>query len=669
MDSVFLRDLAIVIAVAAATTLLCRALRQPVVIGYLLAGLIIGPHTPPFTLVHDLNSIHTMAELGLVILMFVLGLEFNLPKLRKVGVRAALATLFKIFGMLALGYAAGRWLGWDRNNSIYLGAILSISSTTIVVKVLHDMKLSRDDFAQTVFGILILEDIAAVVILTVLSGLGVRHETESLTVLRALTDVSFFVALFLIFGLGIVPRLLRWVGQFKSNEMLGLVALGLCLFSALAAKHFGFSVALGAFLMGAVIAASSEVEHIENWIHPIRDLFSAMFFISAGLLIDPQLLWSIKRPVLLITTITLAGKMLTGAVGSFLAGYPLKTSFRVGMTLTQIGEFSFVFAFLGMRTGLAADFLYPLSVAVSALTTLFTPYLIRYSDTALEGFMRIVPRSVAGPIERYEEYRERQQNRTEGIDVLSRYIWRLGICVVLLTAGFLLTRSVDNLISQDGAAPWVSMMVWAASWILQLPLVHAVAGYINHFLLLTLTEFTIRSRFSAFFQKVPIQRTYDISEGMIWTSLAVLWAMQPDLRGGGAVLASLAVMGLAALGLRRVLHIAYGKLEAFLDEIFGLASSEPLRRAAISVEGPGSLLNESIQRIVLKKGSPASHQSLRELRLREQTGASVIAIYRHGELTANPTPETVLHPSDVLVVLGDKDDCRKAEHFLAPAHD
>lgn len=666
MESILLRDLAVVISVAAATTLLCHRLRQPVVIGYLLAGLIIGPYTPPFTLIYDLHSIHTMAELGLVVLMFMLGLEFSLPKLRKVGTRSGLASVLEIFGMFALGFLVGHALGWDRHNSIYLGAILSISSTTIVVKVLTDLKLTQESFAQAVFGILIMEDIAAVVILTVLSGLGVRHENEGITVLRALIQVGFFVTLFLIIGLATIPRLLHWVGRFKSREILGLMAFGLCLSSALIAQRLGFSVAIGAFLIGAVIAASSEAESIESWIHPIRDLFSALFFVSAGLLIDPRVLWSIKGPVVLIAVITIVGQVLNGAIGSFVAGYSLKNSFKVGMTLAQIGEFSFVFASLGIRTGLGSDFLYPLAVGVSALTTIASPYLIRHSDHMVDLLMRWAPARLTRALEAYQTRRETQRENSRPTEVLSRYGWRLAMYAVLLAAGFLLTRAIDHAFALGTHARVITIGVWFAAWIVHLPLIHAVTGYINHFLLISMTELMVRTRAAGLFLKIPIQRTYDLMETFMWILIAVIWARQPAMVSGEGpdLYVLLGVMAVAVIGLRKGVQRVYSRLETLLDEIFGLATSEPLRRAALALESPQSLLNESIQRVLLKRSSAAVHQSLRALGLREQTGASVIAVYRHGKLNPNPSPETQLLPNDILVLLGNSDQCRRAQRYL-----
>jgi CPA2 family monovalent cation:H+ antiporter-2 len=667
VESLLLRDLAVVISVAAVMTWICHALRQPVVIGYLLAGVVIGPHTPPFSLVSNLTRIQTMADLGLVILMFALGLEFSLPKIRKVGAQSSLATGVEVLGMFGLGILTGHALGWGRINSIYLGAIISISSTTIIVKVLNDLKLSHERFAHSVFGILIMEDIAAVVLLTVLTGLGIRHENSGVTVIRALVQVGFFVTLFLVLGLATVPRLLRAVGRLESQEILGLIALGLCLSSAVLAQKAGFSVALGAFLMGAVVAASIEAETIENWIHPIRDLFSAIFFVSAGLLIDPKLLWALRGPVALISGVMILGQVVNGAIGLFIAGYSLKMSIRVGLTLAQIGEFSFVFASLGIRSGLASKYLYPVAVGVSALTSLVSPVLIRHSDRIVEGVLMLLPNRINRGLEAYQKRRELASENTRPVEILSKYGWRLVIYVVLLTAGFLMTKGLSHEIAHGKNKIEIVTTLWLVSWILQLPLIHAAAGYINHFLLLGMTELMVRTRAAGLFLKIPIQRTYELMETLFWIALALLWARQILLSGSGSALfySSLSIMGTAVLVFPKTIQQAYSRMESFLDETMGLATSEPLRRAALAVESPESLLNESIKRVMVRRGSPAANQSIRELRLRESAGASVIAVYRKGELNANPSPETTILPNDIIVLLGNAEQCRKAQRLLA----
>jgi CPA2 family monovalent cation:H+ antiporter-2 len=455
MEMHFLKDLAIVMFAAGAMTLLCHRLKQPVVIGYLLAGLFVGPYTPPVTLVSDLQSIHTMAELGLVFLMFALGLEFNLPKIRKVGMSAGLAVLLEVAGMMVIGYALGRAFGWSVTDSIFLGSILCISSTTIIVKVFMDFKMMQERFAQVVFGILVLEDIVAVAILSILSGLGTSGGPDAVVIVESFLRIGLFVTLFLVLGLLIIPRFIQWVGRFDSKEVLGVVTLGLCLGGAWLAASFNFSIALGAFLMGAVLAASKEIKHIEEWIHPVRDMFSAVFFVSAGMLIQPALLWEYKIPIVIITAVTIMGKVLSGTVGSFVAGYDVKTSARVGMSLAQIGEFSFVIASLGLSLRLTSDFLYPLAVTVSSLTTLATPYLIRHSDSAVDFFFGVLPAPLRVRLDRVQQRREKE-NQTQrlgrGTSIFSKYLVRFGVYAALLVFFVLSTQVVSGILGEATAS-------------------------------------------------------------------------------------------------------------------------------------------------------------------------------------------------------------------------
>ncbi len=648
---------------AAITTFLCHLLKQPVVIGYLLAGVIAGPHTPPFSLIKDVHSIHTMAELGLVFLMFALGLEFNLAKLRKVGTSAALATVLEVIGMMAVGVLLGRFFGWNQRDSFILGAILSISSTTIIVKVLMDLKLLKEEFSQVVFGILILEDIVAIVMLTLISGLGAHGSVEGSSALMALVQVCFFVVLFLVIGLTLVPRLVRWVGHLHSREMLGITALGLCLASALLANHFGYSVALGGFLMGSIIGVSSEIDAIEEWIHPIRDMFSAIFFVSAGLLIDPAILWTYKVPILIITVVTILGKTFSGSLGSLLAGFPLRTSLKVGMSLAQIGEFSFVIASVALKTKLASEFLYPLAVAVSGVTTLCTPYLIRSSDVLSNQILS----GEGGPIKRwltrYERWVTDLKSGPSGESrIFARYLVRLLLYVILYVA----ILQVCPLIAR--ALPGVMPMIvfWSVTAIAALPFMFGVARYSNHFLLLALTEATIRLKASRLLMILPINRLYNIAETLMLAALGggLLIQARPYLVERESLLIVAAIMiVLATLG-RSWMERAYRFLERLLDEAIGLASSEPLRRAALAVEASSGALNESVERLWLEKRFKAVHQTIRSLGLREKTGASLIAIYRGGTLTANPSPEWVLLANDIVVILGNKVEREKARLLL-----
>ncbi len=400
----FLQDLAVVMMIAAVVTILFRQMKQPVVLGYILAGVIIGPHTPPFPLIADKHTIETLSELGVIFLMFSLGLEFSLKKLTKVGATALIAASAEIVLMIWAGYHLGQSFGWGMMDSVFLGAILSISSTTIIIKALEEIGKTKEKFAQMIFGILIVEDILAILMIAMLSGFATTGSLAAGDVALTVGKLSTFLGGLLIFGLILVPRLLNWVAKFKSNEMLLVTVIGLCLGVSLLAVKLGYSVALGAFIIGAIIAEARHIAHIETLMHPVRDLFSAVFFVSIGLLIDPKVLVDQWVPILIITAVVVVGKVLTCGLGTFVAGNDLKSSMRVGMGLAQIGEFSFIIAALGLSLKVTSGFLYPIAVAVSALTTLLTPYLIRSSDSVVGGISRMMPAGLMNALDAYTNW-------------------------------------------------------------------------------------------------------------------------------------------------------------------------------------------------------------------------------------------------------------------------
>ena len=388
----FIQDLAVIMLVAGVVTILFHRLRQPVVLGYIVAGFIIGPHTPPFGLIHDEDTIKTLAELGVIFLMFCLGLEFSLRKLFQVGATAFIAAFLEIVLMIWIGFEIGRFFEWSTMDSLFLGAILAISSTTIIVKALGDLKMKNERFAQLIFGVLIVEDILGIGIIALLSGIAVSGSVETGEVFSTVGKLSLFMIVALVVGILLVPRLLAYVAKFESNEMLLVTVLGLCFGFCLLVVKLEYSMVLGAFLIGAIMAESRQLVQIERLIEPVRDMFSAIFFVAIGLLIDPKILVEYAWPIALITVAVVLGKMFSCGMGAFIAGNDGRTSLRVGMGLSQIGEFSFIIAALGMTLKVTSDFLYPVAVAVSAITTLLTPYLIRAADPLSQHLAAMIRR-------------------------------------------------------------------------------------------------------------------------------------------------------------------------------------------------------------------------------------------------------------------------------------
>ncbi|HEY5929405.1 MAG TPA: cation:proton antiporter [Burkholderiales bacterium] len=400
----FIQDLAVTMMVAGIVTILFHRFRQPVVLGYIVAGIIIGPYTPPFQLIEDRETIQTLAELGVVFLLFSLGLEFSLRKLSRVGPTAFVAAFSEIVLMIWIGYEIGQFFDWSTMDSVFLGAMLAISSTTIIVKALDELKMKRERFAQLIFGILIVEDILAIGMIALLSGIAISGSVNAEEVASTVGRLSLFMIVALVIGILVVPRLLAYVAKFGSNEMLLITVLGLCFGFCLVVMKLDYSVALGAFLIGAIMAESRQLHTIERLIEPVRDMFSAVFFVAIGLMFDPRVLVDHALAVAVITVAVVVGKVVTCSIGAFVAGNDGRTSLRVGMGLAQIGEFSFIIATLGLALNVISDFLYPIAVAVSALTTLFTPYLIRMSDPILKRLVKVTPESVSRTAGLYAEW-------------------------------------------------------------------------------------------------------------------------------------------------------------------------------------------------------------------------------------------------------------------------
>ncbi|KFE55433.1 cation:proton antiporter [Pseudomonas syringae] len=435
----FIQDLAVIMLVAGVVTILFHRLKQPVVLGYVVAGFIIGPHTPPFGLIHDEDTIKTLAELGVIFLMFCLGLEFSLRKLFKVGATAFIAAFLEITLMIWIGYEIGQFFGWSTMDSLFLGAILAISSTTIIVKALNDLKMKNQPFAQLIFGVLIVEDILGIGIIALLSGIAVSGSVSSGEVFSTVGKLSLFMIVALVIGILLVPRLLAYVAKFESNEMLLITVLGLCFGFCLLVVKLEYSMVLGAFLIGAIMAESRQLLKIERLIEPIRDMFSAIFFVAIGLMIDPAILLQYAWPIAVITVAVVLGKMLSCGLGAFLAGNDGKTSLRVGMGLSQIGEFSFIIAALGMTLQVTSDFLYPVAVAVSAITTLLTPYLIRGADPLSHHLARIMPERMSRVFGMYGEWLRSIQPQGEGAllaSMIRRILLQVGVNLALVIAIF-----------------------------------------------------------------------------------------------------------------------------------------------------------------------------------------------------------------------------------------
>lgn len=434
-------DLAIMLMVAGIVVLLFQRIHQPVVLGYLVAGMIIGPYTPPYGFITDEINIKILSELGVIFLMFSLGLEFSFHKLTKVGFSALITGVIDVSMMVLLGYFAGAWLGWDYHDRLFLGAAVAISSTTIIVKAINELNLKHKRFAEIIFGVLIVEDLLAILLLVGLSTTVAANSIFSPEILLAAVKLVLVVGSWFLAGYFLVPPFFRKLAPYISQETLTVASIGFCLFLVVVANYFHYSTALGAFIMGSILAETVLVHRIEKVIVPIRDIFGAVFFISVGMLINPAVIVEQWQAVLLISAVLVIGKVSVISLGTFLTGQSLNTALRSGFSMAQIGEFSFIIATLGLSLGVINDKLYPIIVAVSSITTFTTPYMIRLSGRISQMAQQTIPERVKFFMDSYTAWVYRVQTNSENNPWVGSVTMRLlanGIVVAII---FILVKS------------------------------------------------------------------------------------------------------------------------------------------------------------------------------------------------------------------------------------
>lgn len=670
-DAALLQDLAVVMMVAGLVTVLFQRFKLPVVLGYILAGLLIGPHTPPAKLVTDEKSIHTLAELGVVFLMFSLGLEFSLRKLRKVGVTAAIAAALEILLMLGVGYEIGRAFGWKTMDCVFLGAILSISSTTIIVKALGELGRTKERFAELIFGILIVEDILGILMLALLSGIATTGTLEGVQIVSAASNLAVFLTVALVLGLLAIPRLLAYVARFKSNEVLLVTVLGLCFGVSLLAVKLDYSVALGAFLIGAIIAEARELGRIEILTEPIRDMFSAVFFVAIGMLIDPKLILEHALPVAIITLAVVVGKVLTCSFGSFVAGNDTRTSLRVGMGLAQIGEFSFLIASLGLTLNVTSNFLYPIAVAVSGITTLLTPLLIKSSDHLVNWFDRAAPPKFVNYLAVYtrwvSHWRE-GRHPTLTSRLMRRWAWQMALNLALVAgifigAAYLGQRRPDWLSFLPGGDEWANAILWLSAVVLSLPLIIATYRKLQALglLIAEMAGARLKNEPRATAIQTVIANTIPIA-GAIGMSLHLLVLSATVLPSWRILIALLLLVAVLTALLWRDLIRVYSKAQFALEETFAQPPPPRLHHPPAALAG---LLKEAeIVPITVVGGAPCQGKLIRELALRTETGASIVAIERAGTNLVNPGPDEELLVGDQVLLLGRRSQLDAARRYL-----
>ncbi len=423
-------DLALILICAGVMTLLFKRLKQPIVLGYIVAGFLASPNMPYMPSVHDLHGIHLWSEIGVIFLLFALGLEFSFRKILRMGAAPIIAACAVIMAMILVGMSTGQLFGWSQMDCIYLGGMLAMSSTTIIFKAFDDMGLRQKRFAGLVLSVLIIEDILAIVLMVMLSTLAVSKEFEGTEMLMSILKLGFFLVLWFVVGIFLIPLFLKKTRHLMSNETMLITSLALCFGMVVIASAVGFSAAFGAFIMGSIMAETAEKEQIEHLVAPVKDLFGAIFFVSVGMMVDVALIAEYIVPILCIIVAIMLGHTLLSTGGFLLAGQPLKTAMKCSFSLTQIGEFAFILATLGTSLGVTSDFLYPIVVAVSVFTTFTTPYMIRLAEPAYGLVSHVIPKRWQEKMERNASDNDEEESEKEQ-SCWKAYIKNVGVILLI----------------------------------------------------------------------------------------------------------------------------------------------------------------------------------------------------------------------------------------------
>ncbi len=632
-------DLGLILSVAAVTTLVFKKIKQPLVLGYIIAGVLVGPHMPFTPTVMDDASIGVWSELGVVFLLFSLGLEFSFKKVIKVGGSAGITALLTVGCMFAAGWFVGQALGWSTMDSLFLGGIISMSSTTIIARALDELGLKTQVFATIVVGVLVIEDVVAVLLMVLLSTLAVSQHFSGSEMLWELGKLGFFLILWFALGIYLIPTLLQRTRKLMNDETLLIVAVALCLSMVAFAVHAGFSAALGAFIMGALLAETVQAERIEHLVKPVKDLFGAIFFVSVGMILDPRMLVEHFPQVLLLSAVVVVGQSFSATLGSLISGEPLSRSVRIGMSLSQIGEFSFIIATLGLSLGVTGKFLYPIVVGVSAVTTFTTPYMIKASEPFAAWLDRVLPKRWTSALDRYGHQTDHVKETSAWRSLLKAYVINMVVFAVLCLAMIFVVGPWLNDLFGDGI--WgLNGHFWAGvtTFLLVLPFLWAMSlRRINRnaYRQLWLNQWMMRG---------PLVVLELVRLGAAVVVLAILVSV--FFSTGWALLALLVLMVVATVLFRQRLHRFYLRLE---DRFFKNLNQRELSQRRTDL-APWDM---HVAQVRLAMDSAAAGESLAELSLRERFGVKVVLIERlDGSTVPAPGRDDRLLPGDNLMVIG-----------------
>lgn len=654
-------DLSLILILASIFSVLCKILKQPVVLGYIVAGLLAGPHISLIPTVQPEN-ISTWADIGVIFLLFGMGLEFSFKKMMSIGKVGGKAMLFEVLTLSVFGFAIGRLMGWNFIDSMLLGGMLTMSSTAIIVKAFNDMGLQKEKFAGIVFGILVFEDLFAILLMVILSTFAVSRSFEGSELAMMVARLGFFLVMWFVCGIYLIPTLLKKIKKYLNSETLLLVAMGLCFLMVVLATKAGFSSALGAFIMGSILAETIELENIEKVIQPIKDFFGAIFFVSVGMMVDPQVLFDNFSTVIIIAAASIVGNMIFTTTGVRLAGESMKTAVQSGFSLAQMGEFSFIIASMGMSLGVTSASIYPIVIAVSVITTFTTPYTIKLALPAYHVLESVLPNSLTDKLNKRED-KKAGEKESQWKQLLMSYFFNLAIfsaiclSVYFVSAAFLLPlcATFDNLDFGHIIFSFISIIAMSPFLI----------GMVRNrgrqsFLFLSLWSSHNNNRY---FLTAMIGLRWVVAIVFLFMTIKLYWNIS------SVVIVVVALVVFAFIFQNKNLQKGYWKLEARFVKNFNQRQIEMRLNQNSKQEGNMHELdnlhwidkNLYVSTYLVQKGGVVENKTLKELNLRKVYDIIIVAVTRNGKQINFPDGDFRLEENDILLALGQIQKLKNAQ--------
>lgn len=648
-------DLALILITAGVVTIIFKLLKQPVVLGYIVAGFLISPHFGLLPNIVEMSNISAWAEIGVIFLLFALGLEFSFKKLMDVGGTASIATLVNMGSMIVIGYIIGQMMNWTQMESVFLGGMLSMSSTTIIIKAFNDMGLQKKKFAGIVFGMLIVEDLAAILMMVLLSTVAASNHIEGAGLLESVLRLGFFMVIWFVVGIYLIPSFLKKFKKHLNDETMLIVAVGLCLGMVLFADSVGFSAALGAFIMGSILAETIESKHIEHVIESIKNLFGAVFFVSVGMMIAPEIVVEYIVPIILLTIVVLVGRVIFATLGVVASGEGLKVSLQAGFSLAQIGEFSFIIATLGMQLGVISDFIYPIIVAVSVITTFTTPYFIKISEPIYHALEKVIPDKWGKLITGYAESNRKTVNHQTDWNILLKNVlstvaiyFTLSLAVYFFAKNFIISYVTDYIPG-----------IWGA-----------ISAALITLLLMAPFMRSIMRRKSRSAEAKKLWKDSNFNKGALIALdtlrialcvvliLMVLIPLFP--RATGILLLASGVIATAIIFTNGFKTQSKKMENQFFRNLNDKEIAEESQKA-VAKNAKSKLLSKNIhiEKISVPQNSPRVGKTLSDLNFKQSTGVDIVSIIRGDERINIPDGNIRLYPFDKLVVAGTDEELQK----------